>query len=331
MSAALFLATLVVAFVAGMVALAMPCCFTVLLPSYMAKSFDSMAGRLGMTAVFGAGIATVLLPIAMGLSFVTTFITANHALLFVVGGFFMVVLGLLTLWGMALLPPLNLGVDLKRKDVPSVYALGVFGGVASSCCAPVLAGVLILTVLSGTWLTALIVGLAYVVGMVFPLLLVAFAWDRRTAATTRLFRGRLVRLHLFSLETEIHSSKLIAGGLFFAMGVFTIVLGVWDRMLLNPGSEIFGIYQTALENSLIRAFSNPIIALLIGAVGAALIALGLLRIRRSRRDRRQTALTTPDEDELEEWPADIASCFDEENTANPTGAGPTLHQEGDGG
>jgi cytochrome c biogenesis protein CcdA len=183
---------------------------------------------------------------------------------------------------------MNLGVDLKRKDVPSVYALGVFGGVASSCCAPVLAGVLVLTVLSGTWLSALTVGLAYVVGMVFPLLVVAFAWDRRAAATPRFFRGRLVRLHLFGHETEIHSSKLVAGGLFIAMGVFTIVLGVLDRMLLTPGSDLFGIYQTALEAALVTAFSNPDVAPLIGGLAGLLIILGWLRGRRARRNRRET-------------------------------------------
>lgn len=332
MSAVLFLATIVVAFIAGIVALAMPCCFTVLLPSYLAKSFGTVAGRLGMTAVFGAGIATVLLPIAMGLSFVTTFITANHPLLFVVGGFFMVVLGLLTLWGVALLPPLNLGVDLKRKDVPSVYALGVFGGVASSCCAPVLAGVLVLTVLSGTWLSALAVGLAYVIGMVFPLLLVAVAWDRRAVPTPKFFRGRMVRLRFFGRDTEIHSSKLVAGGLFIAMGVFTIVLGVLDRMLLNPGSEIFGIYQTSLENALVGVFSNSVVSALIGGVAITMVTLGLLRVMRARRNRFEDE-ASPDSDnsstpwrvihpvptEVPDDTADLAGLATTPDSGNPKG------------
>ncbi len=282
MSAALFLATVLVAFIAGMVALAMPCCFTVLLPSYLAKSFATLTGRLGMTAIFGAGIATVLLPIAMGLSYVSTFITVNHPLLFVVGGFFMVVLGLLTLWGISMLPTWNVGVDLQRRDVPSVYALGVFGGVASSCCAPVLAGVLVLTVLSGTWLASFVVAVAYVVGMVFPLLLVALAWERRTVQRPAFLRGRLVRLRLLGYETEIHSSKLIAGGLFLGMGAFTIGLGVVDRMLLNPGSDLFGIYQASLERVLVDTFSSPILGPLTAAVVAAAVGLGLLWLRRRR-------------------------------------------------
>ena len=312
MSAAILFATILVAFVAGMVALAMPCCFTVLLPSYMAKSFATRSGRLGMTTIFGAGIGTVLLPIAMGVSYLSTFITVNHPLLFVVGGFFMIILGMLTLWGVSILPPMKVGVDLQRRDVPSVYVLGVFGGVASSCCAPVLAGVLVLTVISGTWLTALVVGLAYVVGMVFPLLVVAIAWDRKAVPTPRFLRGRLVGLRLFGFETEIHSSKLIAGGLFVAMGIVTIVLGVADRMLLNPGSEFFGIYQAALERNLSEVLSDPNLAPLTGVVAAGLLVLGVLLTRRLRASRR-AGLSDPN------GPTSLASAS--ERTDSPVDAG----------
>lgn len=296
MSAAILLATVIVAFVAGMVALAMPCCFTVLLPSYMAKSFATRTGRLGMTTIFGAGIATVLLPIAVGVSYLSTFITANHPVLFVVGGFFMIILGFLTLWGISVMPQMNVDVDLKRRDVPSVYALGVFGGVASSCCAPVLAGVLVLTVLSGTLITAVVVGLAYVVGMVFPLLVVAIAWDRKALPTPRFLRGRLVRLRLFGSETEIHSSKLVAGGLFIGMGIVTTILGVVDRMLLNPTSEIFGIYQASLERALIAAFSDPLSSGLIIASGAAIAVLVIIFSRRAHRVRKGEGPGEPQSD-----------------------------------
>jgi cytochrome c biogenesis protein CcdA len=291
MSTAFFLATLVVAFLAGIVALAMPCCFTVLLPTYLAKSFDTTTGRLGMTAVFATGIATVLLPIAVGVSFVASFIATNHAILFVLGGFFMVVLGLLTLYGISIFPHTNFGVDLNRRDVPSVYALGVVGGVASSCCAPVLAGVIILATLGGSWFSSVTIGLAYVIGMVFPLLLVAIAWDRRAQGSSSLLRGRMVRFRLLGHSGEIHSSKLIAGGLLLTMGAFTAALGALNQMILNPGSALFGIYQTWLVQALTAAFSNPGFAMLIGILVAGSVTLAVFGVRRRRR--RARALCTP--------------------------------------
>ena len=283
---AFFLATLVVAFLAGIFALAMPCCFTVLLPSYLAKSFATPAGRLGMTAVFGGGMATVLLPIALGVTYLSSFITLNHSLLFVVGGFFMIILGLLTMWGVSMLPTFRARVNLASRDVPSVYALGVFGGVASSCCAPVLAGVVVLTVLAGNWLSALTVGLAYMLGMIFPLLLVAIAWDRRSVPGPRVLQGRMISLRAIGIDAEIHSSKLVAGVLFISMGVFTIVLGVLDRMLLNPLSDAFAVYQATLETTLVQLFSDPI------AVAGTLGMMALLAVFAFRRLRRASGLRT---------------------------------------
>ena len=284
MLVALLLATIVVAFIAGIVALAMPCCFTVLLPAYLAKSFDSVAGRVGMTGVFGLGIATILLPIALGVSELTDFLSLNHALLFVVGGFFMIVLGLLAWWGLPMFSMGNWrGVDLQRKDVPSVYALGVFSGVASSCCAPVLAGVLVLTVISGGLIPSLFVGLAYVAGMVFPLLVVATFWDRRTRQVPGFLRGRMLTLRLPRGSVDIHSSKLLAGALFVGMGAVTIALGLTDHMLVVPGSSLFGIYQGTLEQFLLIAFGNPgIIAVIVAIIGFAAGYTAYSRLRRHR-------------------------------------------------
>ncbi len=280
MIAAFLAATLIVAFLAGMVALAMPCCFTVLLPAYLAKSFESLTGRVGMTAIFGAGIATILLPIAMGLTYFTTFLTVNHPLFFVIGGFFMVVLGLLTLWGTSVIPMFSFDVDLKRKDAPSVYALGVFSGVASSCCAPVLLGVLVLATLSGSLLFAFFVALAYVAGMVFPLLLIALWWEQRARASPTFLQGRLIHLNIFGSDLSVHSSKLVAGILFIAMGSVTITLGVMDRMISVPGSQVFGIYQGVIESALLSALNGWAG---VAVTVAVLLALGLLFYHLRRR------------------------------------------------
>ena len=174
----LLIAYLIVAFVAGVIALAMPCCFSVLLPSYFAQSFRHKSRRLGMTIIFGAGIGTIMLPIALGIVAIAQSISANHSLVFVVGGFLMILFGFLTLWGQGVLPQLNLPINLSRSDAPSVYVLGVFSGAATTCCAPVLAGVIVLSALSATLVEGLLIGFTYVVGMVFPLLVVALLWDK---------------------------------------------------------------------------------------------------------------------------------------------------------
>ena len=174
----LLLAYVIVAFIAGIVALAMPCCFSVLLPSYFAQSFKQKSRRVGMTVIFSMGIATIMLPLAFGITYVGRALGTNHELIFVGGGFLMVLLGLWTLYGRGMLPRFDFPVNLNKVNAASVYTLGMFSGAATTCCAPVLAGVLILAALSAGILEGLLIGFTYVMGMVFPLFLIALVWEK---------------------------------------------------------------------------------------------------------------------------------------------------------
>lgn len=314
MSEAFFAASLVVAFIAGIVALAMPCCFSVLLPAYIAKSFDRTRGRLRMTGIFAIGIAAVLLPIAMGATALTSFLGIKHEILFVIGGVFMVILGLLTLWGMELIPQFQFDVDLQRKDASSVFALGLFSGVASSCCAPVLVGVIVLTSVSGGLLQAGIIGIAYVLGMVFPLLVAATLWDKKGDRWGNILRGRVLTFHWHGKEWTIHSSKFVAGALFIGMGLVTIALGATDRMITVPGSDLLGIYQTDLERALEGAFATFWVPLLILVAGAVLFLflvrrrLGfLIRASAAPSDSGDPPTTEEDEPDANPGPLDAAA------------------------
>ena len=75
----LLLAYLIIAFVAGVIALAMPCCFSVLLPSYFAQSFKQKTWLIGMTFIFSLGIATIMLPLTLGVVAIAGTVTSNHS------------------------------------------------------------------------------------------------------------------------------------------------------------------------------------------------------------------------------------------------------------
>ncbi len=271
---------MIVAFVAGIIALAMPCCFSVLLPSYFAQSFTSKTRRLGMTIIFSAGIATVMLPIALGVLAVAQAISANHDVVFTAGGFLMIILGLWTLWGRGMLPQLNLPVNLKRTDLPSVYTLGLFSGAATTCCAPVLAGVLVLSALSTSLLEGLMIGFTYVVGMVFPLLMIALVWDKYTVSGENPLRGRMLYLNYFGREFSVHSSKLIAGVMFIVMGGVTVGLGVTGTMIAMPGTALVAVLQAGLEDAIVGFFSEVWAVGIVALAGAVFI--GAVYALRSR-------------------------------------------------
>ena len=288
----LLFAYVIVAYVAGVIALAMPCCFSVLLPSYFAQSFKQKTRLVGMTIVFSLGIATVMLPIALGVLAVAQTITGNHALIFVAGGFLMILLGFWTLWGQGILPQLSLPVNLNRNDVPSVYALGVFSGAATSCCAPVLAGVLVLAALSTSFLQSLLIGLTYVVGMVSPLFFAALTWEKYAASGQNPLRGRMIQHKYFGREFSIHSSKLIAGTMFMVMGTVTVALGLTGTMIPTPGSALIGVMQAQLADVLVKSFSNPGTSEAAALFSGALILIGTLFLVRNRMKRTRALRST---------------------------------------
>ena len=253
-------------FVGGVLALLAPCCVTVLLPAYFAAAFTTIRALVRMTFLFAAGIAVVILPIALGLAALGQLFTRYHPLLFGAGGLFLLALGVLTLRGRGIELPFGRAPTFAAHQGASIFALGLFSGAASSCCAPVLIGVLTLTALTNSFLGALAVSLAYVFGMVFPLFLLALAGDRFGWARSRLVRGTTVHLRIAGREQSIHSTNLVGGLLFLAMGVLVLVLAA-------TGTEVLTLPGQAQLSSLLHQASDAFLAAVSGPAALAIAAL----------------------------------------------------------
>lgn len=236
-------ASVIASFLAGTVALFAPCCITVLLPAYIASAFREKRKMLKMTFVFFAGIATILIPIGLGAAGLAELFQSFHKELWIFGGLFMVVLGLFSLQGKSMALPLPAKIKSKlRMDggvhTKSVYALGVLSGAATSCCAPVLAGAVTLAVLSGTFWNALIVTFAYVFGMVFPLFLTAYFYDKFKIEKSKLIQGKMVKFNFANKEMEIHSTNLLAGSMFLLFGGVMLFLGLSGNAYWAPEHQV---------------------------------------------------------------------------------------------
>jgi cytochrome c-type biogenesis protein len=219
--------SIIAAFFAGGVALFAPCCIVFLAPSYLAGAVKNRLWRLlPLTFIFAAGLALVLVPLTMGMSLLAGAIARYHAPLYYAGGTLMIVLALLALSGrMWSLPSFMRTPDTTRGDSASFFALGVFSGIASSCCAPVLVGVMTLSALSGSAIGGLALGLAFVFGMVFPLFVMALLWDRARLGERKLFRAKLVRIRLGggrllvtnTLNVGVAVAFVVMGGVIIAL------------------------------------------------------------------------------------------------------------------
>ncbi len=233
----IFSASMIAAFLAGMVALFAPCCITVLLPAYLASAFREKKHLLKMTFIFFAGISVILIPIGLGAASLAQLFKDFHKEMYIFGGLLMAVLGVMAILGkgLAMIPMskrLKAGLDVKHNK--SVFLLGVFSGAATSCCAPVLAGAVTLAVISGAFWKALLVTFAYVFGMTFPLFITAYFYERFKLAETKFIKGKLLELKIGAKTLYIHSTNLIAGLIFLLMGVVLLILAFSGNAFWSP-------------------------------------------------------------------------------------------------
>lgn len=292
--------SILAAFFAGGVALFAPCCIVFLAPSYLAGAVKNARWRLlPLTFVFAAGLALVLVPITLGVSMIAGAINNYHAQLYWAGGLLMIALAALALSGrMWSLPSFLRAPDTSRGDTASFFSLGVFSGIASSCCAPVLAGVMTLSALSGSVAGGTALGLAYVFGMVFPLFVMALAWDRFRLGERRLFRAKLVKVRLRGRTFVTNTVNLAVAIAFTVMGLFVISLAGSPDM--TGGTEV----QTAMGESLAGAFGavqewvSPVPE---PVLGLALLALAAVFVVTTLRDRRRDR--TPEPSPADDRPA----------------------------
>ena len=228
--------SLITAFAGGMVALFAPCCITFLLPSYLANIFREKTRVVWATLIFGLGIATVLVPTALGIRAIGQIFQQYHTITYVVGGAFMILLGLMELTGKKItLPMIHLTIDLnKRHDPVSIYILGIFSGITTSCCTPVLAGILTLSFLSPTFLWAGLAGLSYVAGMVVPLVILAMLLEKVSWAKLPALRGRTVGI----AGKQILLTDAVAGILFILVGIVFTILALTDRITMGMAEPL---------------------------------------------------------------------------------------------
>ena len=226
MSALLLSTTVLAAFVGGILALVAPCCISVMLPAYFASTFRRRTQIVAMTLVFAVGVATVILPIALGATAISRLLLGQHAWVFGIGGLLMVAAGLAMLAGKSFSLPMIGGQASTDGSLRSVYGLGVFSGAASACCAPVLVGVAALAGASASFPAAVVIGTAYVFGMVAPLAVIAVVWDRRDWGSTSLLRNRRITVPLTRGRRIVPMATAVSGVLMILMGVLTAALAV---------------------------------------------------------------------------------------------------------
>lgn len=246
-------ASLITAFLAGIAALFAPCCIGVLLPSYLASVFRTRTKIFLMTFVYYLGLLTVFVPLGFGMAGLGALFSKYHAMFFTLGGVFMLLLGVALVLGKNYMLPIHVTPKLKNHDVGSLYVLGIFSGIATSCCAPVLAGVLALSALPGSWVMGPIYAVVFVTGLVMPLLITAVMVDRTRMIHRLQSLKRTVSYRALGRTVTVNLSHLISGLLFIAVGLFILI---FERVNPDAASSMYQLRINLITAQVTRAVSR---------------------------------------------------------------------------
>ncbi len=246
-------ASFIASFFAGIAALFAPCCITVLLPTYFASIFKQKSTVFLMTFVYFLGILSIFLPIGLGVSFLTQLFSQYHDTIFLIGGIFLIFLGMTLLLGQQMSLPFSVHPKLKGQDFVSVYVLGVFSAIATTCCAPVLAGVLTLSALPGSVFLGGVYTLAYVLGMVLPLFVIAFTLDKVDFTQKFVAFRKRVSYSVLGQKVSLTFANLFSGLMFLVLGVVIMYLAKTSQLTSHSSYQVsLNIYLTKFINGIGR-------------------------------------------------------------------------------
>lgn len=163
-----------------------------------------------------------------------------------------------------------------------------------------------LSALSGSPAGGLLLGLAYVFGMVFPLFVMALIWDKARLRDRTWLSPRTVRLRLAGRTLTTSTLNIAVAAGFTVMGVAVILLAGSPDM--TRGTQA----QAAIGRTLTSVFSrfedwtSPVPE---PVLGLALVALAALFVWGTLSERRRARTTRP-ETTPEQRPTGEASCHE---------------------
>lgn len=267
---------LLAAFTGGVLTLLSPCSVT-LLPAFFASAFGTFSAILLRTALFALGLMTTLVPMGAFASAAGGLLVEHRRTFVVVAAAVVVVLGLVQLSGITV-PGLSPRATTSSASGVSVYLLGTVYGIAGTCSGPILGAVLTVAALGGDAAYGAVLLVAYGIGMVVPLVVLALLWGAFGIRLVRWTRPRGVRIGRYR-NTWVG----IVGG------TLSVVLGV---VLLVTGGEFDGAglvsatAQYGTESRVLRAtapVADGVVLAVAGAVAAAGATVWCVRRRRSAR------------------------------------------------
>src|SRR3990167_8606009 len=190
--------TFLLAFFAGLISMTSPCGIA-LLPAFFSVAFKNRKKSMLMAIAFSIGLLAAFTIFGLIAGFLGNFFNAYKLAFAVVSGFILIFFGILLFFNVGF-SIFNFKLDYsKEKSFFSAAALGFFFGVGwTPCVGPILVGILVLAANAATVLNGTLMLIFYGIGIVAPLIILAYFSDRYDWANSKWLRGKEITFNLFN-------------------------------------------------------------------------------------------------------------------------------------
>lgn len=262
--------TFLLAFFAGLISMTSPCGIA-LLPAFFSIAFKDRRKAVLMTSAFSLGLLIAFTIFGLIAGFLGNFFNAYKLAFAVISGFMLILFGILLFFN-AGFSIFSFKMDYRQNSFFSVMLLGFFFGVGwTPCVGPILAGILILAANAATALNGALMLVFYGLGIVVPLLVLAYFSDKYDWASSRLLRGKEMTFNIFNKKITTHAYNIIGGTLLSIIGLLMVYFkGTFffqtELPKYVPWSMSFWGYlnEKALESKIFTSATGNISGIFIG-------------------------------------------------------------------
>jgi len=242
---------LLIAFFAGFLSFISPCTLPIL-PAYIAYTLEASKRNMrGMALSFFLGLAVIFSLIGMSATFIGSFLKSNLTIFTQVAGIAIIFFGIYILFGKGFA-----GLKIKQKKPITYAGAFVFGSVLglswTPCIGPILVAILLLASTSGSVLSGGLLLFSYAVGLALPLLLFSRYLSKadKQGKVWKFLKGKEFIFRIESKQFRIHTTSLISGLLFIALGylVFSGTLIAFNQYV---GTSVFQQWIFTIEDKIL--------------------------------------------------------------------------------
>jgi len=240
------------AFLAGVLSFLSPCTLPIL-PAYFAFTFQAQRQNVVlMTIAFFLGLATTVTLLGATATAISTVLFQNIQSLTLIGGWVIMIFGVMNLLGMGFAGP-----QLQGRPAATVVGSYLYGATFAlgwtACVGPILGAILTLLATQGVAvLQGGLLAFVYALGLGAPLILVSAFFSRLGQGSRfwQVLKGRGFDVKIGGATLYLHTSSILSGLLLIVMGALLASGQLTAITRLAAGSDI-SLWVVQLEDQLL--------------------------------------------------------------------------------